>query len=54
MTTPLFLLRTVELGLFISDLSLLTIGLVIDIFKEKNNGDYKYMEVVTKENFNKF
>ena len=31
MTTPLFLLRAVELGLFVSDLFLLTIGLVNDL-----------------------
>ena len=35
MTTPLFLLRAVELGLSVSDLSLPTIGLVNDMFTEK-------------------
>ncbi|HGI4103933.1 TPA: hypothetical protein ACJSPL_002079 [Streptococcus agalactiae] len=35
MTTPLFLLRAVELGLSVSDLSLLTIGLVNDMFTKK-------------------
>ena len=32
MTTPLFLLRCVQLGISIADLDLLTIGLVNDMF----------------------
>ena len=53
-TTPLFLLRAVELGLSVSDLSLLTIGLVNDMFTEKNNDEYKYKEVATQEDYDKF
>ena len=53
-TTPLLLLRTVELGLSISDWSLLSIGLVNDMFTEKNNDEYKYKEVATQEDFDKF
>ena len=37
MTTPLFLLRSVELGISIRDLDLLTIGLVLDMWTEKAN-----------------
>ena len=40
MTTPLFLLRCVQLGLSIRDLDLLTIGLVNDMFIESRNDDY--------------
>lgn len=47
MTTPLFLLRCLEIGLSMSDLDLLTIGLVLDIWTERGNDDYKYAE---KEN----
>ena len=54
MTTPLFLLRAVELGLSVSDLSLLTIGLVNDMFTGKNNDEYKYKEVATQEDYDKF
>ncbi|EEB37036.1 hypothetical protein ANHYDRO_00068 [Anaerococcus hydrogenalis DSM 7454] len=54
MTTPLFLLRAVELCLSVFDLSLLTIGLVNDMFTENNNGEYKYKEVATQEDFDKF
>ncbi len=45
MTTPLFLLRSVELGISISDLDLLTVGLVIDMWTEKANDGAKYEKV---------
>lgn len=54
MTTPLFLLRAVELGLSIIDLDLLTIGLVNDMYTEKANDDWKYKEVATQEDFDRF
>ena len=37
MTTALFLLRCVELGISIRDLDLRTIGMVIDLMVEKGN-----------------
>ena len=39
MTTPLFLLRCVQLGLSISDLELLTIGMVNDMYAESRNNE---------------
>ena len=39
MTTPLFLLRCVQLGLSMGDLDFLTIGLVNDMFTEKENDE---------------
>jgi len=54
MTTPLFLLRCVQLGLSICDLDLLTIGMVNDMYAESRNDDYKYREVATQEDFDKF
>nr|WP_289698167.1 hypothetical protein [Enterocloster clostridioformis] len=54
MTTPLFLLRCVEIGISIADLDLLTIGLVLDMWTEKGNDDYKYSKVATQEDFDKF
>lgn len=54
MTTLLFLLSAVEYGLCVSDLSILTIGLVNDIFTEKNNADYKYKEVPTQDDYDMF
>ena len=47
MTTPLFLLRCVQLGISIRDRDLLTIGLVNDMYAENSNDDYKgYKEVM--------
>lgn len=54
MTTPLFLLRCVQLGLSIRDLDLLTIGMVNDIYAESRNDDYKYKEIASQEDFDKF
>ena len=46
MTTALFLLRCVEIGISISELDLLTIGMVLDIWTEKSNDSVKYSKVV--------
>ena len=55
MTTPLFLLRCVQLGLSIRDLDLLTIGLVNDMFIESKNDDYKgYSEIATQSDYDLF
>ena len=55
MTTPLFLLRCVQLGISIRDLDLLTIGLVNDMYAENSNDDYKGdKEVATQDDFDKF
>ncbi|MCD7785767.1 MAG: hypothetical protein LUH18_09410 [Oscillospiraceae bacterium] len=49
MTTPLFLLRCVQLGISIRDLDLLTIGMVNDMFAENQNDDYDYPQIATQE-----
>ena len=55
MTTPLFLLRCVQLGIAIRDLDLLTIGMVNDMFAESRNDEYKgYHEVATQADFDAF
>ena len=54
MTTPLFLLRCVQLGLSIRDLDLLTIGQVKDMYVESRNDEYKYAVVATQEDFDRF
>ena len=54
MTTPLFLLRCVQLGLSIRDLDLLTIGMVNDMYVESRNDEHKYAVVATQEDFDKF
>ena len=40
MTTPLFLLRCLQIGLSMRDLDLLTVGMVNDIFVENMNDDW--------------
>ena len=37
MTTPLYLLRCLQIGLRIADLDLVTIGMVLDLWTEKAN-----------------
>ena len=54
MTTPLFLLRCIELGMTIADLDLLTIGLVLDIWTEKSNDGVKYLRLADQSDFDKF
>ncbi len=51
MTTPLFLLRCLEIGLSIQDLDYLTIGMVMDIWTEKANDSVKYDSLATQEDF---
>ncbi len=54
MTTPLFLLRCVELGISIADLDLLSIGLVLDMWIEKANDGVKYRQIASQEHFDRF
>ena len=54
MTPGLFLLRCVETGISIADLDYLTIGLVIDIWREKGNDNENYPYVATQDDFDKF
>ena len=54
MTTALFLLRCLEIGIGIKDLDLLTIGMVLDIWTEKGNDTVKYARVAGQEEFDKF
>ena len=54
MTTPLFLLRCVQLGISIRDLDLLSIGMVNDMYAESGNDNYKYKESATQADFDNF
>ena len=55
MTTPLFLLRCVQLGISIRDLDLLTIGMVNDMYTESSNDEYKgYAQIATQMDFDSF
>lgn len=54
MTTPLFLLRCLQIGLSLRELDLLTVGMVNDIFVENQNDDYEYDEVADQADFDAF
>lgn len=54
MTTPLFLLRCVQIGLSLRDLDLLTIGMVNDMYAESRNDSYDYREVATQSDYDNF
>ena len=54
LTTPLFLLRCVQLGISIRDLDLLTVGLVNDMYIESDNDSENYAQVATQRDFDLF
>ena len=55
MTTPLFLLGCVQLGISIRDLDLLTIGMVNDMYAESSNDEYKgYAQIAMQMDFDAF
>ena len=54
MTTPLFLLRCTQLGLSMSDLDLLTIGVVYDMMTERENDNESYDYVGTQADMDNF
>ena len=54
MTTPLFLLRCVQLGLSIQELELMSIGLINDMYAESRNDDCKFAQMATQEDFDLF
>lgn len=53
MNTALFMLRCVQCGISISDLELLSIGMVNDIFIELRNDDYDYPVIATQEDIDR-
>ena len=57
MTTALFMLRCVQVGLSIRDLDLLTIGMVNEMFIESRNdevADKAYARVATQADFDRW
>ncbi len=56
MTTPLLLLRCVQLGIHISEMELLTIGTVMDMFSEMENDEHPeaYSRLPQQSDFDKF
>lgn len=54
MNTPLFLLRCKQLGLSMTELDLLTIGIVNDMFTEKENDTFDYPYKASQSDFDTF
>jgi len=55
MNTALYLLRCVQIGLSISDLELLSMGMIFDMFTEQANDEWKgWREKATQEDFDRF
>ncbi len=54
MTTALFLLRCVQVGISIRDLDLITIGTVNDMYVESGNDTYDYDVLATQDDFDTF
>ena len=52
MTTALFLLRACQIGLSLTDLKELTLGMVFDIITEHSNDDHEYAKIATQEDIN--
>lgn len=48
------MLRCVEIGIKISDLDLLSVGLVNDMFTERSNDDCEYPYKATQTDFDAF
>lgn len=49
----MFMLRCVQLGVSISDLDLLSIGLINDMFIELKNDEYEYPVMATQADIDK-
>ena len=54
MTTPLLLLRAVQLGAQIGEMDLLTVGLVNDMYIESDNDDQNYAQIGTQAEMDAF
>ena len=54
MTTALFLLRAVQVGLHLADLEVLELGEVLDIATESANDNAEYKQVASQADFDRF
>ena len=54
MTTALFMLRSVQLGLSISDLDLVTMGTVYDMINESNRDSMEWREQASQADMDRF
>lgn len=54
MTSALFLLRCIQLGLTMSDLDDLSFGMVQDMIVESANDNYEWKEIANQSDFDRF
>jgi hypothetical protein len=54
LTTALFVLRAVQLGLSLDDLDGMEYGTVIDLMTEAANDSCEYKELASQDDFDKF
>lgn len=54
MNTAVLLLRAVQLGISLTDMELLTIGMVCDMYTEQLNDGVDYPIEATQEDFDRF
>lgn len=54
LTTGLFYLRALQLGLTNADLERMTVGMVTDLIIEAGNDKEPYCELATQEDFDRF
>lgn len=54
MTTGLFLLRCIQAGIPLSDLDMLSVGMVYDILTESRNDGEEYEHIATQDDFDRF
>lgn len=54
LSLPLFLLRTVQIGLTLADLDFLEYGTVMDMLTEAANDGCNYCEIATQEDMDRF
>lgn len=54
MSTELFVLRAIQVGLSLSDLDTLSYGFVLGMLIEQGNDGQEYNEVATQADFDRF
>jgi len=54
LTTALYILRAVQVGLHVNDLDALDMGDVMDIITESSNDSAEYNQVATQADFDRF
>lgn len=50
----MYFLRAKQIGLTLFEMEEISMGIVMDLIVESGNDDYKYREVATQEDFDKF